>query len=261
MNTPPSRSDMQVLAGLAAGDADRLLCTRFLPASAQPGGLVLVAFHNALIRTLAPARSTAVAGPMAGLIRLQWWREVLEKTRPPEHILAPFLLGMMERGQARQSTLLRLVHSCEMELNGARDLPAWEGMLRDGAGALQRAVGELLGLEDAALLQKLEICGMAYGAGAMLRHWPALQHSGRFVWPAPVEALRQQGQAWLALLDWPRLPPPARLAALPAVLAGRDLARGRAQSGQPRGLGDRAALMWQGYKALRAFERGERVLA
>lgn len=83
MNTPPSHTDMQALAGLAAGDADRLLCARFLPASAQPGGLVLLAFHNELIRVLAPARSAAVAGPMAGLIRLQWWREVLEKTRPP----------------------------------------------------------------------------------------------------------------------------------------------------------------------------------
>ena len=132
-----------------------------LPASDGAWGVVGVAVHNALISTLAPAGWAGVAGPMAGLIRLQWWRGVLEKTRPPEHILAPFLLGMMARGQVRQSTLLWLVHSCEMELNGARDLPAWEGMLRDGAGALQRAAGELLGLEDAALLQKLAICGLA----------------------------------------------------------------------------------------------------
>lgn len=240
MNTPPLHSDMQALTGLAAGDADRLLCTRFLPMSAQPGGLVLLAFHNELIRALAPARSAAVAGPMAGLIRLQWWREVLEKTRPPEHNIAPFLLGMMERQQARQATLLRLVHSCEMELSGPRDQPAWEAMMRNGPGALQRAVGELLGLEDEGLLLRLEAGGMAYGAGAMLRHWPALQQSGRFICPQGTDALRLQGQAWLDALDWPELPPPCRLAAPLAVLARRDLARGTTQAARPRGLGDRA---------------------
>ena len=257
MNTPPSRSDMQALARLAEGDADRLLCARFLPVSAQGGGLVLLAFHNELIRALAPARSAAVAGPMAGLIRLQWWREVLEQTRPPEHVLAPFVLGMMACGQARLATLLRLVHSCESELSGPRDPAAWERMMQDGAGALQRAMGELLGVEDASILHRLEACGMAYGAGAMLRHWPALQQSGRLVCPQGEDALRRHGQEWLAALDWPHLPPALRLAALPAVLARRDLARGSEQATQPRGLGDRARVMWRGAMALRAFERGE----
>ncbi len=256
MKNHPTQADMQALARLAAGDVDRLLCARFLPASVQQGGLVLLAFHNELIRALAPARSAAVAGPMAGLVRLQWWREVLEQTRPPEHDLAPFVLEMLERGQARQATLLRLVHSCEMELTGPRDLATWLGVMRDGPGALQRAVGEVLGVEDDDLLHRLEACGMAYGAGAMLRHWPAIQQSGRFICPADEGALRQQGQAWLAELDWPRLPAPVRIAALPAVLAKRDLARGSAQAGQPRGVGDRAAVLWQGVKALRAFERG-----
>ncbi|MFT8418232.1 MAG: squalene/phytoene synthase family protein [Acetobacter sp.] len=257
MNPLPSHSDIRALEPLAAGDVDRLLCARFLPVSAQAGGLVLLAFHNELIiRALAPARSASVAGPMAGLIRLQWWREVLEQTRPPEHTLAPFLLGMIAHGQARKATLLRLVHSCESELTGGRDPEAWNSMMQDGPGALQRAVGELLGLEDAAMLHRLEASGMAYGAGAMLRHWPTLAQSGRFVCPLGLEGLRQQGQAWLKVLDWPQLPPALRLGALPAVLAGRDLARMADQAGQPRGLGDRAALMWQGYKALRAFERG-----
>ena len=256
MNIALSPSDMQALVLLAEGDVDRLLCMRFLPASAQSGGLVLLAFHNELIRALAPARSAAVAGPMAGLIRLQWWREVLEQTRPPEHVLAPFLLDMVACGQVRQDTLLRLVHSCESELSGPRDPAAWQSMMRDGAGALQRAVGELLGVEDAAILLRLEACGMAYGAGAMLRHWPALQQSGRFVCPQGVEALRQHGQAWLAALDWSGLPPAQRLAALPAVLARRDLLRGSTQAAQPRGLGDRARVMWHGLMALRAFERG-----
>ncbi|NSL93273.1 squalene/phytoene synthase family protein [Acetobacter syzygii] len=249
------QGDMQALARLAAADPDRVLCARFLPAFAQQGALVLLAFHNELIRALLPARSAAVAGPMAGLIRLQWWRDVLERTRPPEHALAPYVLDMMERGQVGQATLLRLVQSCEVELAGGRDLLAWQGMMQDGAGALQRATGELLGVEDTSALQQLELCGMAYGAGAMLRHWPALQQSGRFICPEGAATLRQQGQVWLEAAGWSQLSSPLRLLGLPAVLARRDLARKASQAEQPRGLGDRAAVAWQGLKALRAFDR------
>ncbi|MFT8505818.1 MAG: hypothetical protein ABF677_03735, partial [Acetobacter sp.] len=57
-------------------------------------------------------------------------------------------------------------------------------------------------------------------------------------------------------LPCPHLPAPWRLAARPAVGAEGDVAGAPRPAGPPRGLGDRAALMWQGVKALRAFERG-----
>ncbi|OAG74996.1 Phytoene/squalene synthetase-like protein [Acetobacter malorum] len=236
-------------------DPDRALCARFLPASVRADVEVLLAFHTELTRALAPARSAAIAGPMAGLIRLQWWRDVLEGARTPDHELAPPLLSALERGVLCRETLLRILSAREAELNPQPDVRVWRKMMQDGAGGVQRAVGEALGVQDESILVRLEACGAAYGTGAMLRHWPRLQQSGRYLFPGDEAGLRQEGEAFLAACNVASLPPAGRLAVLPAVLAERDLARNSAQAGQPRGLGDRLAVMRAGWKAARAFQR------
>lgn len=236
-------------------DPDRALCARFLPASVRPDVEVLLAFHTELTRALAPARSAAIAGPMAGLIRLQWWRDVLEGARTPDHELAPPLLSALERGVFCRETLLRILAAREAELDPQPEVSAWRKMMLDGAGGLQRAVGEALGVRDAGVLARLEACGAAYGAGAMLRHWPRLQQSGRYLFPGGEAGLREEGEAFLKACDAVSLPPAGRLAALPAVLVERDLERGSAQAGLTRGLGDRLAVMRAGWKAARAFQR------
>ncbi|MFT8675865.1 MAG: squalene/phytoene synthase family protein [Acetobacter sp.] len=242
---------------MAAADPDRMLCARFLPRSCRSGAWAVLGFHNEVIRALAPGRSGAVAGSMAGYIRLQWWRDVLEGVRGPEHELAPRLVALVEQGLVARATLLRLVASAEAEL-AQRDaegagIAQWRGMLRDGAGALQRAMGELLGVRDDNILLRLEACGMAYGAGAMLRHGAVLERGGRFLFPGPAEDLRREGQRLLAELAGPGLSASWRAAALPAVLARRDLARRGEQAGHPRGVGDRLAVMAAGAGLLRPF--------
>ncbi|MFT8308291.1 squalene/phytoene synthase family protein [Acetobacter malorum] len=236
-------------------DPDRALCARFLPASVRPDVEVLLAFHTELTRALAPARSAAIAGPMAGLIRLQWWRDVLEGVRTPDHELAPPLLSALERGVFCRETLLRILGAREAELDPQPDVSAWRKMMLDGSGGLQRAVGEALGMPDEGVLARLEACGAAYGAGAMLRHWPSLQQSGRYLFPGDEAELRGEGKAFLNACDAAALPSSARLAALPAILAERDLKRGSAQAGLTRGLGDRLAVMRAGWKAARIFQR------
>lgn len=236
-------------------DPDRALCARFLPAFVRPDVEVLLAFHTELTRALAPARSAAIAGPMAGLIRLQWWRDVLEGARTPDHELAPPLLLALERGVLCRETLLRILAAREAELDPQPEVSAWRKMMLDGAGGLQRAVGEALGVRDAGVLARLEACGAAYGAGAMLRHWPRLQQSGRYLFPGDEAGLRGEGNAFLSACDTASLPSSARLAALPAILAERDLKRGSTQAGLPRGLGDRLAVMHAGWKATRVFQR------
>ena len=236
-------------------DPDRALCARFLPMPLHADVDVLLAFHTELTRALMPARSSAVAGPMAGLIRLQWWREVLEGVRTPDHELAPALLVAIERGVFCRDTLLRILKAREAELDPVPDVCTWRQMMRDGAGGIQRAVGEALGMRDEGVLIRLEACGAAYGAGAMLRHWPLLQNSGRYLFPGDEAGLRQEGDAFLHECALASLPSHGHLAALPAVLAGRDLARGSTQAGIPRGLGDRLAVMLKGWKAARAFQR------
>ncbi|KXV61358.1 phytoene synthase [Acetobacter senegalensis] len=230
-------------------DPDRALCARFLPDAVRRDVFGLIAFHDELVRALAPARSAAVAGPMAGFIKLQWWREVLEGTRAPDHELAPLMVSAIRKGTFQQATLLRVLEAREAELSPEPDEATWRTMMRNGAGALQRAVGEALGLQDEALLVRLEAVGAAYGAGAMVRHWPKLQQSGRYLFPGGEAALQQAGRAFLAEADVKSLPRKGRLAALPAVLAARDLACNSEQAGQPRGIGDRLAVMMAALKA------------
>ncbi|GAN69231.1 phytoene/squalene synthase [Acetobacter orleanensis JCM 7639] len=252
-----SAGDRQVEALVRQADPDRALCAGFLPATVRPDVMALLAFHAELTRALAPARSAAIAGPIAGLIRLQWWREVLEGTRAPDHALAPAVLSALERGVFRKETLLRVLSAREAELSPSPDVSVWRQMMLDGAGSLQRAVGEALGVRDDAVLARLEACGAAYGAGAMARHWPRLHESGRYLFPGEEDGLRREGEAFLQACDVRSLPSRCALAALPAVLAGRDLARSSAQAGQPRGLTDRLAVIRAGWKAARAFQRTE----
>ncbi|RCL06109.1 phytoene synthase [Acetobacter pasteurianus] len=230
-------------------DPDRALCLWFLPSSVRHAAYVLLAFHNELIRALAPARSAAVAGPMAGYIRLQWWREVLEGQRKPEHILAPALMALVQSGQVQRDTCLRMVAAREMELEAAQDVEHWMLMMRDGAGTFQQAIGELLGVHDEVTLQRLAAGGAAYGAGTMLRHWPLLAGSGRFLFPGTQEQLRQVGKTFLQECHFEALEPRCCKAVLPVVLAKRDLARGSEQAGLPRGIGDRLAVCHAGIQA------------
>lgn len=250
----PSRTE-GLEGAVRQADPDRALCAGFLPASVRADVTVLLAFHTELTRALAPARSAAIAGPMAGLIRLQWWRDVLEGERAPDHALAPAILSALARGVFHRETLLRVLSAREAELNPEPEVSPWRQMMRDGAGGVQRAVGEALGVRDEALLTRLEASGAAYGAGAMLRHWPHIQQSGRYLFPGETAALRQEGEAFLQSCDAETLSPAGRLAALPAVLAARDLAQTSAQAGQPRGLGDRLAVMRAGWKAARMFQK------
>lgn len=268
MTASTQETDALSILRMASADPDRMLCTAFMPPPARERACVLLAFHNELLRAIQPARSSAVAGSLAGMVRLQWWREVLEGRRPPEHSLAPKLLEAVAHGYLSRETVLRLVLSAEMELDrqaSPDSVPAseaWEQMLRDGAGALSAGMGEVLGVREPAGLNALEWCGMAYGAGAMLRHWGVLEGGGRFLYPGPVSALHQAGCAFAAqagtfgqqegkhIAGW-------HLAALPLVLARRDLARyatagqKAAQAGRPRGIGDRLAVILAGWKAAR----------
>mgnify|MGYP004706667175 CR=1 FL=1 len=253
MTTTGQETAEQAMARMVAADPDRQLCVRFMPTPVQPQAYALLALRHELLRAIAPGRSGAVAGPMAAYVRLQWWREVLEGTRRPEHAIAPLLLDAVAHGGLARGTVLRLVTSAEAEVEGGADVLAWQAMLRDGAGALQRGMGELLGLdsqlpEQAEVLDQLEAVGMAYGAGSMLRHLPVLAGQGRYLYPGMEAELRQAGLAWLETARATPLPPRWRVAALPAVLARRDLARGVAQAGRARGLGDRLAVMLAGLR-------------
>ncbi|MFT8422086.1 MAG: squalene/phytoene synthase family protein [Gluconacetobacter sp.] len=271
MTAPPERR--AAAAGVSPdapiarrADPDRFLCALFLPAAAREAAFTLLAFNHETVRALGGMQSRAVAGSMAGLIRLQWWREIIEGAPHPHEIADP-IRALIAQGRVKPETLLGILDAREAELDGLADWPAWRTAMRGGAGGIQVAIAQAAGVTDPDLLKAVESHGAAYGAGGLVRHLELVLASGRC--PVPDSALAESGLSGDTIRDGAPLPPdiaralradraggglpggaarargrgprPAGGGPRPGVRARRDLARGADPA--PRGLGDRLAVM------------------
>ena len=249
-----------------AHDPDRFLTALFAPAAFREALFLLIAFNHELVRAMEMSSGHSGAGPIAALIRLQWWREVVEG-QARRHELAEPLGAMLAAGGLDRDTLLAIIEAREAEAEGIETMQQWRQLQLDGPGSMQVAAGLALGEREPAMLSRLRTIGAAYGAGAILRHHRSIFHGGRCpvpedllrqagssreamlaadhppVAPAVLVPLREAGLQWLSDAGHPR-PGRARVAAaLPAVLAHRDLERPPGQEApRLRGLGDRLAI-------------------
>lgn len=255
------------LALAQESDPDRFFCAMFLPEPARAAAFTLIAFNNEISRALAPAVSSEIAGSLAGYVRLQWWRDIVAGSRFPHEVATPLGL-ILDEGLVSQATLLRMIDAREAELAGLLDDAAWTESLLNGAGALQRAFGEIAGIDDLKLLEGLQICGAAYGTGSLLRHLPAILRSGRHPLPAYfavaedektevsgdlVAWLQARGEAFLLEAE-AIVPPDKHLLALPMFLARRDLKRPPCEIGYGnRGTRDRLSIALTGLRAKARF--------
>lgn len=240
-------------------DPDRFLTALFAPPGHRETLLLLYAFNHELARAREVARE-----PMMALIRLQWWREVVEGAMR-RHEVAQRLAAALAEGRLAQADLAALVDGREAEAREEiASMAEWRDYVRGTAGVLARAAGRALGA-DGAVLERIAELGTAYGVAGQIRNVAALARQGRCLLPRdllgahglsaeaaigrpddtrlrPVLAeLARWGRALLTQAGGP-LPRPAIAAALPAVLARRDLRRrGRAPEG--RGIGDRLAVL------------------
>jgi phytoene synthase len=240
-------------------DPDRFLTALFAPIERRETLMVLYAFNHELAR----ARE-AVREPMMALIRLQWWREVVEGARRRHEVAEPLAAALAE-GRLLQSDLAALVDGREAEAEPSiPTFAAWQDYVRGTAGALARAAGRALGAEGA-MLERIAMLGAAYGVAGQIRNVAAVARQGRCLLPldllgangltaeaviarpddarlGPVlDALSSWGHALLREAGGP-VPRSLIAAALPAVLARRDLRRpGIGLSG--RGIGDRLAVL------------------
>ena len=240
-------------------DPDRFLTALFAPPDKRDALLTLYAFNHELAR----ARE-AVSEPPLALIRLQWWREVVEGARRHHEVAEPLRVAL-EAGELDRTDLLALIDAREVEVEpGIENLQAWRAYLLGNAGGLAVAAGRLLGAPDPEALRPL---GAAYGVAGLLRSVPVHARQGRCLLPEdalaeqgltreqviakpdaePVQAVaRRLAEEGLGMLNHPaRLPRRGIAAALPAVLARRDLRRAPALPAQ-RGLADRLAVMMAG---------------
>ncbi|WP_428392253.1 squalene/phytoene synthase family protein [Lichenicoccus sp.] len=232
---------MQALspAGRAARthDPDRFLIALFAPAGLREALFLLTAFNHELVRALEMRSARAETGPIASLIRLQWWREVVEgATR--RHELAEPLGAALEAGVLDRATLLGIIEARESEAEGLHTEADWRAAQLGGAGGVQRGFGQVLGVSVPETLEQVRAVGAAYAAGAMRRHQAALAAGGRIA--VEDSQLLGAGQEWLRQAGRPRLGRAKVAAALPAVFARRDLSR--PPNAGPRGIGDRLAL-------------------
>jgi phytoene synthase len=255
-------------------DPDRFLCALFAAPERRPALFALIAYNHELAR----AREAAT-NPIAALIRLQWWREAIEDVaagRPPRrHEVAEPLHAAIAAGLLDPADLSAMADAREAETaeEGIATRSAFAAHLRGTAGGVAVAAGRLLGATGEAL-SVLQALGAAYGRAGLLRSVAAHAAQGRCLLPG--DALAEAGLAPEAVVSAPdsaapvvrvlaaeglaelaqararaRLVPRAAVAAaLPAVLAARDLRRlamGRAVP-VPRGFGDRAAVVLAGLR-------------
>jgi 15-cis-phytoene synthase len=240
-------------------DPDRFFTALFAPPAKRAALLTLYAFNHELAR----AREVASAPPLA-LIRLHWWREVVQGV-PRRHEVATPLAAAIADGALDAADLLAMVDAREVETEDAvATLADWQGYVLGTAGTLAVAAGRAL-RADAATLGRLRHLGAAYGAAGQLRSVAALARQGRCLLPldrlsahdlSAAAAIARPDDARLApvlaeLAEWGRqqlrgsagkLPRDILPAALPAVLARRDLRR-PPQPPLPRGIGDKAAVL------------------
>ncbi|MGC9269403.1 phytoene/squalene synthase family protein [Acidiphilium sp.] len=225
-------------------DPDRFIGAIFAPAEARRRLLALYAFNHELAR----AREVASTPPLA-LIRLHWWREVVEGAAR-DHPVANLLPELRARDGIVQRDLVALIDAREAECEPIADRAAFLAYARGTAGRLMAVAGRILGVQDQIALASLEDLGTGYAIASILRASDSLRATGRDLLPSdgtPRRALIEHAQDLLA-----RDPPRAALAAtLPSVLARRDLARlRRGESYHPRGLGDRIAVIAAGLRAM-----------
>jgi len=265
MNAAPARSPaLSTCAEIVRRrDPDRFLAALFAPVARREALFALYAFNHELAR----ARE-AVREPMLALIRLQWWREVVEGTAKRHEVATP-LADAIAQGLLLPADLLGMIDGREAEAQEAiPDRAAWHAYLAAIGGGVMVAAGRALGADGAALA-RLRTLGTAHGVAGQLRNLPALARAGRVLLPQDVLAthgltihdvlagqgedqlravlaeLAAEGRAMLASARGP-LPRAVLAAALPAVLARRDLARADSAWAVPpeaRGLGDRLAVM------------------
>jgi 15-cis-phytoene synthase len=241
-------------------DPDRFLCALFAPPDRREALFTLIAFNHELAR----AREVA-SNPMMALIRLTWWREAVEEAQaglpPRAHEVAAPLHAAITAGALAAPDLIAMVEAreAETEEDGMPSAAALHAYLRGTAGGFAVAAGRLLGASPA-LLPALQQAGALYGLAGVLRAVPALAAQGRCLLPVEVvepamvladpaaasPAIRRLAAEAPPAPDLSALPRTAIAAALPLVLARRDLrrlARGREVH---RGALDRLAVAWAG---------------
>jgi phytoene synthase len=214
-----------------AADKDRFLAALFAPAEKRYAFNVEVARVPELVHE-----------PMAGEIRLQWWRDVLNGERSEEaaaHPVARALLDTITMHALSAAVLLRLIEARSFDLydDPMPGIAALEGYLEATSSVLMALAARILVADHPVIAEASRPAGLAYGMAGLLR-------AGRH---AAMADLRALGTGQLAAFErlLPRLPAPSAPAFLPVALVRGDL----------RGVLPQWRRQWTLWRAARRYAR------
>ena len=163
---------------------------------------------------------------MAGLIRLQWWRDALAAIaadRPPRPSGRRSPADRARRAPDCRARLEAAIDARERELEDPppADLAALERQLEGSSAAIIQAALVILGASDAAALEVGRRIGLVVGLADRLRSLEADLRQGRMLLPTP---------SWRATASIRSAPTVAgqKLAPVVATIAGRGLDQLRA---------------------------------
>src|ERR1700730_692697 len=233
-------------------DRDRYQTALFAPAARREALFALYAFNYEVARV----RET-VAEPMLGLIRLQWWREAVDAAfgggPVRAHTVVQALTAAIREGGPSRAHFEHILDARERDLDAAppASLAALEDYAEATSGCLVQLALELLGVRTPAAGEAGHQVGIAYALAGILRAMPYFAATGRRMIPldiasgyglderdylarrgtrairAATQEIAAEATRHLRAARTERAPIPraALPALLPAIVAGRALAR------------------------------------
>jgi 15-cis-phytoene synthase len=170
-------------------DKDRYLANLLIPEPARTHAFALHAFNVEIAAVRERARE-----PLAGEIRLQWWRDALSGTAAGDaerNPVAAALIDTVERRRLPRDLLIALVDARRFDVydEAMPSTAALEEYLRATSSTLFALVARLL--DDRSSPAASEAAGIAHGLTGLLRAFPI--HAGRGQIYLPADLLEQTG--------------------------------------------------------------------
>jgi 15-cis-phytoene synthase len=185
------------------GDPDRYSSALFAPRTSREDLFALYAFNTELARI-----GELVSEPQLGEIRLQWWRDALDRGAAGDVTGNPVAdaIGRTVRHRAlSRASLAGLIDARSVDVSAKimPDMAALETYLANTAGALFLLAAEFASaggrdIERAALEPVARAAGIAYGLTGLMRAMPF--HAARGRVDLPADALLRHGTSPARLL-------------------------------------------------------------
>jgi len=180
-SSSPAPAPSYCAAQVRRHDRGRYLCTLLAPAACREALFALYAFDHEIARV-----QTIVHEPMAGLIRLQWWHDVIDGLGRGDEVAHPVVQALKRAvgdGGLNTVYLKRAIDGRRQpfEADQPFDLDACKAYLHDIGGSISSAAASLLGADEQDVLAAAHRVGRACAAFEQLRY-QAMSTPDRKIW-------------------------------------------------------------------------------